>query len=109
MARISNMNDFLTDVANAIRNKRGTTSQIFAYDFDNEIKAIKMGLEIKGKSITLPLATQEWVSTGDFVKIENNFAYAIESLDEVSGISLWDGTPGDNIRILIPEGSVING
>lgn len=109
MARTTRLNDFLTDIANAIRRKKGTSNQIFAYDFDNEIRTIKMGLEIKGKVITSQLATKEWVDAGDFVKVQNNFAYAIESLDEVSGIALWGGVPGDIIRILIPEGSEING
>lgn len=43
MARIDNLTNFLTDVANSIRNKKGTTEPIQASDFDTEISSIKSG------------------------------------------------------------------
>lgn len=41
MARIDNLNNFLTDVANAIRKRKKTTSLILASNFDAEIESIK--------------------------------------------------------------------
>lgn len=40
MANITNLPDFLTDVANAIRNKKNTTSPIYPENFDTEIESI---------------------------------------------------------------------
>lgn len=41
MARIDTLNNFLTDVANAIRDKKGTTDNIPASNFDTEIASIE--------------------------------------------------------------------
>ena len=41
MAKDNNLTDFLTDVADAIREKKGTTDLINPQDFSNEIKGIK--------------------------------------------------------------------
>ena len=41
MADISNLSQFLTDVATAIREKKGTEEQIPAANFDTEIKSIE--------------------------------------------------------------------
>lgn len=43
MARIDNINNFLTDVANSIRNKTGKTDNIPASEFDVEIESISGG------------------------------------------------------------------
>ena len=43
MARIDTLGNFLTDVATAIRNKKGTTDTIPASDFDTEIDSIETG------------------------------------------------------------------
>lgn len=43
MARIDNINNFLTDVANSIRNKTGKTDDIPASEFDVEIESISGG------------------------------------------------------------------
>lgn len=40
MAKTDNLSDFLTDVANSIRTKTGTTEQINAQDFSNKILSI---------------------------------------------------------------------
>lgn len=41
MAKENNLTDFLTDVADAIREKKGTTEKINPQDFSDEIKSIK--------------------------------------------------------------------
>lgn len=43
MARTNNLGNFLTDVADAIREKTGGTAQISAKDFDTEIRSIEGG------------------------------------------------------------------
>jgi hypothetical protein len=43
MADISNLSTFLGDVANAIREKKGTQEQIPAANFDTEIKSLEVG------------------------------------------------------------------
>lgn len=43
MARTDSLGNFLTDVATAIRNKKGTTNTIVASDFDTEIESIESG------------------------------------------------------------------
>ena len=44
MARTDTLGHFLTDVANSIRNKKGTTDTIIASNFDTEIESIETGL-----------------------------------------------------------------
>lgn len=48
MARIDNLNNFLTDVAASIKEKKGTDTPIPAANFDTEIRSIEIGgMEIK--------------------------------------------------------------
>lgn len=49
MARTDNLNNFLTDVANSIRNKKGTSEPILASQFDVEIENIKIISEYNTK------------------------------------------------------------
>ena len=53
MARIDNLSNFLTDVANAIRNKNGATGVISAANFDTEINAISAGVNVEVASGTV--------------------------------------------------------
>ena len=46
MSKQNNLTDFLTDVANAIRTKKGTTDLINPQNFSAEIAALSGGLEI---------------------------------------------------------------
>ena len=53
MAKTDNLSDFLTDVANSIRTKTGTTEQINAQDFSDKIlsmKGVQLGIDTKGTS-----------------------------------------------------------
>ena len=46
MARTDTLGNFLTDVATAIREKKGTTDTILASNFDTEIASIESGVDI---------------------------------------------------------------
>ena len=46
MARTDTLGNFLTDVADAIRKKKGTTDTILASNFDTEIASIESGVDI---------------------------------------------------------------
>ena len=46
MARTNTLGNFLTDVADAIREKKGTTDTILASNFDTEIASIESGVDI---------------------------------------------------------------
>ena len=50
MANTSNLSSFLTDVADAIREKKGTQDQIPAGNFDTEIKSIETGAKINNQN-----------------------------------------------------------
>ena len=47
MARTDTLGNFLTDVAEAIRNKKGSTDKILASNFDTEIESIETGTSIE--------------------------------------------------------------
>ena len=53
MADISNLSQFLTDVATAIREKKGTEEQIPAANFDTEIKSIETGIDTSDATATI--------------------------------------------------------
>ena len=46
MARTNTLGNFLTDVADAIRKKKGTTDTILASNFDTEIASIESGVDL---------------------------------------------------------------
>ena len=48
MADISNLSNYLKDVADAIREKKGTEDQIPAANFDTEILSIETGVDVSG-------------------------------------------------------------
>ena len=52
MARTDTLGNFLTDVATAIRTKKGTTATIPASNFDTEIASIEGGSKYAPKYIT---------------------------------------------------------
>ena len=61
MARTDNLNNFLTDVANSIREKKGTTELIPASDFDTEIESIETG---GGSTVTKGIIINECDENG---------------------------------------------
>ena len=53
MARINNLTNFLTDVATAIRSKKGSEATIAAEDFDTEILNLPAQGEYQDKSLEI--------------------------------------------------------
>lgn len=68
MARTDNIANFCTDIAEAIREKTGTTEQIPAVEFDNKINEINAGIDIDGIIKEYEIASNGNVNAGDFVK-----------------------------------------
>lgn len=52
MARVDNLENFLTDVAGAIKTKKGTTDKIPAANFDTEIEGIETGIDTSDATAT---------------------------------------------------------
>ena len=52
MAKNNNLTDFLTDTANAIRTKKGTTGKINPQDFSSEIASIQTGIDTSDATAT---------------------------------------------------------
>ena len=52
MAKNNNLTDFLTDTANAIRTKKGTTGKINPQDFSSEIASIQTGVDTSDATAT---------------------------------------------------------
>ena len=53
MADISNLSNYLKDVADAIREKKGTEGEIPAANFDTEIKSIETGIDTSDANATV--------------------------------------------------------
>lgn len=58
MAKTDNLSDFLTDVANSIRTKTGTTEQINAQDFSNKILSIQTGGGVAQPTLFAPITSE---------------------------------------------------
>ena len=77
MAKNDNLTDFLTDVANAIRTKKGTTALINPQDFSSEIASIQTGggnsiielIEREITTFTIPQGTTK-LGAGAFYRCE---------------------------------------
>ena len=69
MAKNNNLQDFLTDVANSIRTKTGTTAQINAQDFSSKIESIETGITPTG---TIDITTNGIVDVTNYAKANVN-------------------------------------
>lgn len=65
MARIDNLTNFLTDVASAIKEKKGTTAKIPASSFDSEIASIVTSDDVKLQEKTVTSSTSKQTVTPD--------------------------------------------
>lgn len=78
MADTSNLSQFLTDIASAIKTKKGTTDKIPASNFDTEILSIDT---IKGQEKTIIPSTTEQIITpdGDYNAITKATVKAVDN------------------------------
>ena len=72
MARTNNLKNYLTDVAEAIREKTNTTEQINANEFDTKINEISANVDINGLIKQYEVEVGGSVSLGDFVTFMND-------------------------------------
>ena len=68
MARVDTLSNYLTDVGNAIKQKRNISDKLIAKNYDDEIKKISTGININGEEKEY-LVSGEKVSIGDFVQV----------------------------------------
>lgn len=66
MARTDTLGNFLTDVADAIRTKKGTTEAIVASDFDTEISNLPSGT---GEAPAIGMTIDKWSTNGQAEEI----------------------------------------
>lgn len=122
MAKNDNLTDFLTDVANAIREKKGTSNLINPQNFSNEIKGIVTGkynievVEEADGTQTLNITDWDYVPKFDRVFANNTPAqisavsaeiakqgYTSAQVAEIYGWNL-----GDEIEIVLKNGWIIH-
>ena len=91
MARVNNLSDFLTDVASAIKTKKGSETAIPAANFDTEILALPAQGTYQQKSVT--------ISANGTTTLEPDQGY--DAMDQVS-IKVNVPTGGGNY--VVPDG-----
>lgn len=77
MARTDNLTNYLTDVASAIKEKKGDSTPISAKDFDTEIINLPGG---GGEGQPLPIQVEDWIAFGSTVPDANKYGYWISSV-----------------------------
>lgn len=94
MAKNNNLTDFLTDVANAIREKKGTNDPINPQNFSDEIASIEGGggTSLINISLTLDGATNT-ITKGATITITDN-----ATGEEI--VKTWEG---DMIQVAVPS------
>lgn len=72
MADTSNLSQFLTDIADAIRTKKETTEPIAAEQFDQEILSIETGASVKLFATKEEMLSDDTAKTGDYAMVYSN-------------------------------------
>jgi len=93
MSKVNNLNDFLTDLANAIRAKNGTSGTISAQNFATEIANIVTSLPGQTKTVT-PSASQQTIMPDAGYSLEKVIVNAISALQNDVDVIL-NGTYGE--------------
>ena len=84
MARTDNLTNFLTDIATAIKTKKGTSAAIPASNFDTEIASIETAKPIKLEDKQVSITMNE--------------------TRRIVANSLYDGLSSVTVEVLVPEG-----
>ena len=96
MAKNNNLTDFLTDVANAIREKDGSTGTINPQDFSSKIKAISTGVDTSDGNIEPTTVLKGYKGYAKGVAVNG----AIETYDgSFDNLPVVDVVKGDLITI----------
>lgn len=94
MAKNNNLKDFITGVANAIREKKGTTELINPQDFENEILTIQTDSEPpSGKSLAAQIIDKSVtdVTAGDLKGAIKIGDYAFNGCKGLTSVTIPDG------------------
>lgn len=84
MARTDNLKNYLTDVGQAIKEKRNIDTTINGAQFDEEIKKISTGININGELVSTFLPEGEKINSGDFVYIKETLVKKTLSNSRIS-------------------------
>ena len=93
MAKNNNLKDFVTGIASAIREKKGTTELINPQDFENEIRTIQTGSDpAGGKSLAAQIIDKSVtdVTAGDLKGATNIGDYAFYYCSSLTNITIPD-------------------
>lgn len=105
MAKNNNLTDFLTDVANAIREKDGSTGTINPQDFSDKIKAIQTGVDTSDGNIEPTTVLKGYKGYAKGVAVNG----AIETYDgSYDNLPVVDVVKGDLITIESKQYRVLN-
>lgn len=112
MARTDTLGNFLTDVANAIREKKNTTEPIIASNFDEEVKSISTKYKppvISFENATKPITQDliDMIDTSDCTTLTNCFANVSGTINDIN-LSNWDISNVTDLSYLFANSSALS-